>query len=118
MGRGGETHSPDANNPISTPTPYNFPCCPESHPNRSHPPLPRSTPLAPDANKPISNFTDCYADGGLRYKPRMGDAVLFWSVLPDGVTLDPHALHGSCPVVKGDKWVAVKWIRNKGGFNP
>lgn len=75
-------------------------------------------PPPPDANKPISNFTDCDADGGLRYKPRMGDAVLFWSVLPDGVSLDPHALHGSCPVVKGDKWVAVKWIRNKGGYNP
>ncbi|KXZ56832.1 hypothetical protein GPECTOR_1g750 [Gonium pectorale] len=67
-------------------------------------------------NKPISNWTDCDADGGLKYKPRAGDAVLFWSALPDG-NLDPHALHGSCPVVTGNKWVAVKWLRNKGEYN-
>jgi hypothetical protein len=23
------------------------------------------------------------------------------------------ALHGSCPVIKGEKWVATKWIRDK-----
>ncbi|KAG2499970.1 hypothetical protein HYH03_002255 [Edaphochlamys debaryana] len=67
-----------------------------------------------NADKPISNWTDCDADGGLKYKPRAGDAVLFWSGTPD-CGLDPHALHGSCPVVTGDKWVAVKWLRNKGG---
>ncbi|PNW85285.1 hypothetical protein CHLRE_03g179500v5 [Chlamydomonas reinhardtii] len=68
-------------------------------------------------DKPITNWTDCDADGGLRYKPRAGDAVLFWSAFPDG-RLDQHALHGSCPVVTGNKWVAVKWIRNKGSYNP
>ncbi|EFJ51926.1 prolyl 4-hydroxylase [Volvox carteri f. nagariensis] len=67
-------------------------------------------------NKPISNWTDCDADGGLKYKPRAGDAVLFWSARPDG-QLDPHALHGSCPVVTGNKWVAVKWLRNKGEYD-
>lgn len=71
----------------------------------------------PDIDKPITNWTDCDADGGLRYKPRAGDAVLFWSAFPDG-RLDQHALHGSCPVVTGNKWVAVKWIRNKGSYNP
>ncbi|KAG2442630.1 hypothetical protein HXX76_002715 [Chlamydomonas incerta] len=70
-----------------------------------------------NVDKPITNWTDCDADGGLRYKPRAGDAVLFWSTFPDG-QLDQHALHGSCPVVTGNKWVAVKWIRNKGAYNP
>ncbi|KAG2450234.1 hypothetical protein HYH02_000331 [Chlamydomonas schloesseri] len=70
-----------------------------------------------NVDKPITNWTDCDADGGLRYKPRAGDAVLFWSAYPDG-QLDQHALHGSCPVVTGNKWVAVKWIRNKGAYNP
>ena len=42
----------------------------------------------------------------------MGDALLFWSARTDG-SLDKHALHGGCPVVKGEKWVATKWIRNK-----
>lgn len=23
------------------------------------------------------------------------------------------SLHGSCPVIKGEKWVATKWIRDK-----
>lgn len=47
-----------------------------------------------------------------RYKPRSGDALLFWSIHPNG-TFDKHALHGGCPVIKGEKWVATKWIRDK-----
>lgn len=27
--------------------------------------------------------------------------------------LTQHALHGGCPVIEGDKWVATKWIRDK-----
>ncbi|KXZ56830.1 hypothetical protein GPECTOR_1g749 [Gonium pectorale] len=70
-----------------------------------------------NANNPITNWTSCDVDGGFKYKPRAGDAVLFWSVLPDG-TIDPRSLHGSCPVVTGKKWGAVKWIRSKGEYNP
>ena len=47
-----------------------------------------------------------------QYNPRQGDALLFWSMHPNG-TFDKHALHGGCPVVKGEKWVATKWIRDK-----
>ncbi|PKI45624.1 hypothetical protein CRG98_033940 [Punica granatum] len=47
---------------------------------------------------------------GLAVKPKMGNAVLFWSTKPDG-TVDPASLHGSCPVIKGDKWSAPKWMR-------
>lgn len=49
---------------------------------------------------------------GVQYKPRKGDALLFWDVMPDG-HLDRHALHGGCPVVTGEKWVATKWYRSK-----
>lgn len=31
--------------------------------------------------------------GGLSVKPKMGDALLFWSMKPDA-TLDEHSLHG------------------------
>nr|AFK40578.1 unknown [Medicago truncatula] len=48
---------------------------------------------------------------GLRVKPRQGDGLLFYSLLPNG-TIDQTSLHGSCPVIKGEKWVATKWIRN------
>eukprot|EP00884_Botryococcus_braunii_P006138 jgi/Botrbrau1/15525/Bobra.0123s0001.1 len=51
-------------------------------------------------------------DQGYKYKPRLGDAVLFYSMHPNG-TFDKHALHGGCPVVKGTKWVATKWIRDR-----
>ncbi|XP_030531401.2 probable prolyl 4-hydroxylase 3 [Rhodamnia argentea] len=46
---------------------------------------------------------------GLSVKPKMGNAVLFWSMKPDG-TLDPASLHGACPVIKGTKWSAPKWM--------
>lgn len=48
--------------------------------------------------------------GGLSVKPKMGDALLFWSMNPDA-TLDPSSLHGGCPVIRGNKWSSTKWIR-------
>ncbi|KAG0521064.1 hypothetical protein BDA96_08G128900 [Sorghum bicolor] len=49
------------------------------------------------------------AKSGISVKPKMGDALLFWSMKPDG-SLDPKSLHGANPVIKGDKWSATKWI--------
>ncbi|ONK64023.1 uncharacterized protein A4U43_C07F21310 [Asparagus officinalis] len=46
---------------------------------------------------------------GLSVKPKMGDALLFWSMKPDA-TLDPLSLHGGCPVIKGNKWSSTKWM--------
>ncbi|KAE8696782.1 putative prolyl 4-hydroxylase 10 [Hibiscus syriacus] len=42
-------------------------------------------------------------------KPKMGDALLFWSIRPNA-TLDPSSLHGGCPVISGNKWSSTKWI--------
>jgi prolyl 4-hydroxylase len=39
-----------------------------------------------------------------------GHAVAFHNVAPDG-KLDPLTLHGGLPVLKGEKWIATKWIR-------
>ncbi|GAB4815585.1 hypothetical protein N2152v2_002631 [Parachlorella kessleri] len=64
----------------------------------------------------VSVFDTPLMDGGSgsascrEVKPRRGDALLFWSVHFNG-TIDAHALHGGCPVVKGTKWVATKWLR-------
>ncbi|KAH7575379.1 hypothetical protein JRO89_XS02G0094300 [Xanthoceras sorbifolium] len=78
---------------------------------------------------------------GLKVKPRRGDGLLFYSLFPNG-TIDrviasicskprpqnfsclygriatehnnvKTSLHGSCPVIKGQKWVATKWIRDQ-----
>ncbi|XVF63620.1 hypothetical protein PTKIN_Ptkin09bG0101300 [Pterospermum kingtungense] len=46
---------------------------------------------------------------GLAVKPKMGDALLFWSMRPDA-TLDPSSLHGGCPVITGSKWSSTKWM--------
>ena len=49
-------------------------------------------------------------DIGLKVPPRKGQALVFYSLKPNG-DFDPQSLHGGCPVVKGEKWVATKWIR-------
>ncbi|KAF5208324.1 Prolyl 4-hydroxylase alpha-like protein [Thalictrum thalictroides] len=56
-----------------------------------------------------SELSEC-GKKGLSVKPKMGDALLFWSMWPDA-TLDPSSLHGGCPVIKGNKWSSTKWIR-------
>ncbi|XAR61608.1 Procollagen-proline dioxygenase [Bertholletia excelsa] len=55
-----------------------------------------------------NELSDC-GKKGLAVKPKMGDALLFWSMRPDA-TLDPSSLHGGCPVIKGNKWSSTKWM--------
>ncbi|KAL9448955.1 hypothetical protein AB3S75_010985 [Citrus x aurantiifolia] len=55
-----------------------------------------------------NDLSEC-AKKGLSIKPKRGDALLFWSIRPDA-TLDPSSLHAGCPVIKGDKWLATKWV--------
>ncbi|CAI9109608.1 OLC1v1009457C1 [Oldenlandia corymbosa var. corymbosa] len=54
------------------------------------------------------DWSDC-AKNGYAVKPNKGDALLFFSLHPDATT-DPLSLHGSCPVIQGEKWSATKWI--------
>ncbi|GAB4848428.1 hypothetical protein Ancab_003125 [Ancistrocladus abbreviatus] len=56
-----------------------------------------------------NELSEC-GKGGLSVRPKMGDALLFWSMKPDA-TLDPSSLHAGCPVIKGNKWSSTKWIR-------
>ncbi|KAF5769873.1 putative procollagen-proline 4-dioxygenase [Helianthus annuus] len=49
------------------------------------------------------------AKKGYAVKPKKGDALLFFSLHPNA-TIDPTSLHGSCPVIAGEKWLATKWI--------
>eukprot|EP00897_Mesotaenium_endlicherianum_P001381 jgi/Mesen1/1270/ME001296S00227 len=47
---------------------------------------------------------------GISIAPVRGNAVLFWSTKLDG-QVDSDSLHGGCPVVRGEKWSATKWLR-------
>mmetsp|Transcript_29678 Transcript_29678/g.76194 ORF Transcript_29678/g.76194 Transcript_29678/m.76194 type:complete len:377 (+) Transcript_29678:154-1284(+) len=54
-------------------------------------------------------WSEC-ARRGVAVKAVAGDAVVFYSIKPDG-ELDRKSLHGSCPTYEGEKWSATKWIR-------
>eukprot|EP00746_Dinoflagellata_sp_MGD_P123523 gnl/MRDRNA2_/MRDRNA2_58157_c0_seq1.p1 gnl/MRDRNA2_/MRDRNA2_58157_c0~~gnl/MRDRNA2_/MRDRNA2_58157_c0_seq1.p1 ORF type:complete len:165 (+),score=22.30 gnl/MRDRNA2_/MRDRNA2_58157_c0_seq1:96-590(+) len=43
--------------------------------------------------------------------PRRGQAVLFFTHDLDG-RQNPGALHGSCPVGDGEKWITQQWFRS------
>ena len=63
------------------------------------------------AEKPHAGSTawsDC-ARRGVATKPRAGDALLFFS-LDLEQQLDTASLHAGCPVIRGVKWSATKWM--------
>lgn len=43
-------------------------------------------------------------------KPVKGSAVLYYNLLPNG-ECDPMSLHGTAPVLKGEKWTVTKCLR-------
>lgn len=68
---------------------------------------------------PLAGDGACSCGGkrvnGLCVKPNKGDAVLFWSMGLDGES-DMKSLHAGCPVLKGEKWSATKWMRQKAAY--
>ena len=64
-----------------------------------------------------------YEDKILQAAPKAGDGILFWDYKPldpqDTTTEEqgqaeevPGAQHSGCPVIKGEKWIATRWIRS------
>lgn len=49
---------------------------------------------------------------GFAVKPAKGNALLFFNCTPDG-EVDPLTLHAGVPVLRGEKWIATKWIRTQ-----
>eukprot|EP01116_Phalansterium_solitarium_P006419 TRINITY_DN18717_c0_g1_i1.p1 TRINITY_DN18717_c0_g1~~TRINITY_DN18717_c0_g1_i1.p1 ORF type:complete len:386 (-),score=52.72 TRINITY_DN18717_c0_g1_i1:141-1298(-) len=52
----------------------------------------------------------------LSIKPRKGSAIMFYNLLEKGHmqgATDPMSLHTGCDVLKGEKFAANQWIRNK-----
>lgn len=46
------------------------------------------------------------------YVPRKGQALYFEYTDAEGI-LDPLSLHGGAPVVRGEKWIVTKWMRER-----
>ncbi|KAG2495663.1 hypothetical protein HYH03_006263 [Edaphochlamys debaryana] len=69
--------------------------------------------LHPEVGRAMDpQFSDC-AKGHVAMKPKRGDALIFFDRMPDYVTDDIHTEHTGCPVLKGVKWNAVKWIHGE-----
>ncbi|PNW83828.1 hypothetical protein CHLRE_04g217931v5 [Chlamydomonas reinhardtii] len=66
--------------------------------------------LDPSLAQSMGPFSEC-AQGHVAFRPKKGDALMFWSIKPDG-THDPLSLHTGCPVVTGVKWTATSWVHS------
>lgn len=71
-------------------------------------------PYAESNGDSKGNWSDC-AKRGLAVKAKKGNALLFYSLKPDG-SEDVKSTHGSCPTLKGTKYSATKWL-HVGVFN-
>ena len=56
------------------------------------------------------DYKNC--EQGIKYPPIAGNAVLFYSLRPNG-ELEEHSMHGGCPVLEGEKWGANLWLWSK-----
>lgn len=59
-----------------------------------------------------AKYSDCAKDG-VAALPRKGNAIMFWDTKVGSVRQDKYSMHAGCPVLKGTKWTAVKWIHAK-----
>jgi prolyl 4-hydroxylase len=77
-------------------------------------------PLAVDNNDLVNGIADmapyCASSQYLKIKPKAGSLLLFYSMKPN-LNIDDLAWHGSCPVVKGEKYAAQRWIKYMGDPN-
>ncbi len=59
-------------------------------------------------NTPQEGGATVFPDIDLAVHPMEGHAVFFSYDRPDPAT---GTLHGGAPVIRGEKWVATKWLR-------
>ena len=80
--------------------------------------FPERTDWAPGAQAEAGGLSECAQSGGvLAVKPRKGDVLAFWGLMTGDImsayACTPEALHASCPVLGGTKWVAAKYFRER-----
>jgi prolyl 4-hydroxylase len=98
---GGHTAFPLA--PILRPHVSGFFPEPDADPNR-----PFFHPGSPENH--LAHTLSC--EYSLRIPPKVGSAILFYSILPNGLG-DQYSQHAACAVKNGTKWAANKWVWNK-----
>ncbi|QKV54063.1 2OG-Fe(II) oxygenase [Comamonas antarctica] len=59
-------------------------------------------------NEPAQGGATTFPEAGLQVVPQRGHAVFFSYAQPDPAT---RTLHGGAPVIRGQKWIATKWLR-------
>jgi len=59
-------------------------------------------------NEPAQGGATIFPESALQVVPQRGHAVFFSYDQPDPGT---RTLHGGAPVIKGEKWIATKWLR-------
>lgn len=63
-------------------------------------------------NTPEEGGETIFPRANLSVTPKKGAAILFYNVTENGEE-DPNSFHGGAPVLKGEKWIATKWIRRE-----
>jgi len=66
-------------------------------------------------NEPEAGGETIFPIAKIFVTPKKGSAVLFYNVTPEGRE-DPKSFHGGAPVVKGEKWIVTKWVRERPFF--
>ena len=61
-------------------------------------------------NTPEEGGETLFPRANIRVTPKKGNAIFFYNVTPDG-KVDPCSFHGGAPVIKGEKWIVTKWLR-------
>lgn len=63
-------------------------------------------------NEPEAGGETEFPLAGLTVAPRVGSAIVFDNLLPDG-SPDLDSLHAGRPVQRGEKWLATLWLRQR-----
>jgi prolyl 4-hydroxylase len=61
-------------------------------------------------NEPEAGGETRFVDAGLAFKPKLGQAVIWNNMQPDGRP-NPHTMHQGMPVTAGAKAIITKWFR-------
>ena len=91
----------------------------EYRPHRDYLPLARCGDAGQRVNTVFCYLVDVEEGGetdfpqlGVRVAPKRGRAVYFKNLTDEGAP-DPRTLHAGLPVVKGEKWLATLWTRER-----